>query len=40
MNGLKLRKPFRGNSFELAVKPSEQAIALINADIKGYSLQY
>ena len=40
MTGLKLRKPFRGNTCQLEVQPSQESIALLNVDSKGYTLQY
>lgn len=38
MGGLKLRKPFKGNTIELCAQPHQDAIALLNVNIKGYSL--
>eukprot|EP00828_Plagiopyla_frontata_P040556 TRINITY_DN552_c0_g2_i2.p1 TRINITY_DN552_c0_g2~~TRINITY_DN552_c0_g2_i2.p1 ORF type:complete len:122 (-),score=18.19 TRINITY_DN552_c0_g2_i2:61-426(-) len=40
MEGLKFRKPFRGNEIELKAKPSTEVIALVNCSYSGFSLEY
>ena len=40
MEGLKLRKPFRGNKVTLEVEPSKDATALVTISSKGYGMQY
>ena len=40
MEGLKFRKPFRGNEIELKANPSTEVIALVNCSYSGFSLEY
>ena len=40
MEGLKLRKPHRGNIIEISVEPGHEKLATLTVSYRGYSLSY